>query len=257
MARAPLRRATACLLVAAAVGCKGKADVVAATPAATTSPSAPASSSATKQKKPTEPTPIARDEGPDATPSISVAPGAKRPFAVRRFDEIPEPVKYEGKIEGGLSWTDAYGDNLALFTRRESSAGGAKSVYLRAYHWANGGQWRLIREVKDQSEKCAFDTVTAFVASSFKVEDADENGVGEVRFAYTVDCTSDVSPSTAKVLVLEGGAKFILRGKTRIFDGNESYGGTYVPDPAAALWKPTLRAGAESEWNKQFMGPKP
>lgn len=246
------RAAQLALLATLASACQGKEQAQAA-PAEPTAPSA--SASAAKKKK-IDVTPIAKDEG-EAPAAPSAAPAVKKPFAVGKFEEIPKEATFEGKIVGGLAWTDAFGDNLAIFTRRESKTGAATSVYLRAYHYANGGSaWTLIREVKDQFEKCEFDQFTGFMTASFKVEDADKNGVGELRFAYTVDCTSDVSPNTAKLLVLEGGAKSILRGKTRVVEGGESYGGSYIPDPAAEQWKKPVLDGARAEWGKLFMGPK-
>lgn len=67
-----------------------------------------------------------------------------------------------------------------------------------------------------------------------------------------VDCTSDVSPNTAKLLVLEGGSKSILRGTHKIHDGAGSFGGDYKLEPAKNQWKPALLARAESEWGRLF-----
>lgn len=220
-----------------------------ASPAAA-STSAPAPASASGAKKPRAPHPIASDEGAPDEPAPPPFAPVKKPFAVTKFDAkaLPPGAKIDGTLEGALAWTDAFGDNVALFTRREVKEKAGSSVFLRVHHWASSGGWKLLREIKDQSERCEFDNVTAFRRASFDVDDTDRNGVGELRFAYVVDCVSDVSPQTAKLIVLEGGAKSILRGSTLIMDGQESYGGTYTPDPAAAKWKPKLLEAAKGAW---------
>lgn len=191
---------------------------------------------------------VPKDDGPPQ-------PTAKKPFAVKTFDAgaVPKDLKLEGKVETGAAWTDAYGDNLAIFTRRENKSGAKTSVYLRAYHFAKAAStWKLVREVKDQNENCEFDNFTNFRTDSVQVTDEDKNGIGELGFGYVVDCQSDVSPSTAKLLLLEGGAKSIFRGTTKIKDGTDTYGGEYKPDPVKAKWKPELFARAESEWKRLF-----
>lgn len=207
-------------------------------------------------KKVKAPKPIAPEE--DEVPKEDDGPPkptAKKPFAVKPFDAtgVPKELKLEGKVETGAAWTDAYGDNLAVFTRRENKSGSKTSVYLRAYHFAKAASaWKLVREVKDQNEGCEFDNFTNFRTDSVVVTDEDKNGIGELGFGYVVDCQSDVSPSTAKLLLLEGGAKSIFRGSTKIKDGADTYGGEYKPDPPKAKWKPELFARAESEWKRLF-----
>jgi hypothetical protein len=232
---------------------------VAATQSAATSASASASSSvalsASAAKKRPSPHPIATDEG-DVDAAATPAPKVKKPFEIGKFDpkaKLPGGVKLEGAMDAAMVWTDALGDNAAFATRREVKDKAGTSVYLRVQHWADGGSgWKLLREIKDQSERCEFDNVTAFRRASFAVDDADRNGVGELRFAYVVDCVSDVSPQTAKLVVLEGGAKSILRGSTLLIDGDEVYGGTFTPDPGPAKWKPKLLAGAMTAWKGTF-----
>ena len=82
----------------------------------------------------------------------------------------------------------------------------------------------------------------------------DADGVAELTFAYRTTCTSDVSPLTLKLLMLEQGAKYILRGSTRVdVGGGERMGGERQPD--AALKKvPDFRAHAEEVWGK-IVGP--
>lgn len=237
------------LVVVLVTSCKGREEEK-ATP---NEPAAPAPSPSAKPKKPIAAKPIASDEGEASEAPSAAAPKVKKPFAVGTFDKgaLPKDAKLEGTIEGGLAWTDALGDNVAAYTRRESKSGDAKSVYLRVYHYANG---KLIREVRDQIEKCEFDNLAAFKPDSFHVEDSDKNGVGELRFGYIVDCASDVSPQSAKLLVLEAGSKAILRGSTLVKDGGEVYGGKFAPDPAAEKWKPTVLDGAKAEWKRLFGG---
>jgi hypothetical protein len=44
-----------------------------------------------------------------------------------------------------------------------------------------------------------------------------------VTFAYTLACRSDVSPVTFKLLMLENGRKYIVRGESWNFEGSDEY----------------------------------
>ncbi len=79
-----------------------------------------------------------------------------------------------------------------------------------------------------------------FLEPTIGVTDLDANSKAELTFAYVTRCAGDVSPSTMKLLVLEGDKKWILRGDTRVdLGGGERVGGAYKSDfkkaPAATL----------------------
>jgi len=49
----------------------------------------------------------------------------------------------------------------------------------------------------------------------------DNNNLGEITFAYKLACISDASPLTLKLLILENGNKYIIRGTTKVDLGPE------------------------------------
>jgi hypothetical protein len=174
------------------------------------------------------------------------APAVKElPFAPNAAVGFKAP----GKLVGGLRWTDRNGENVLGFWRGESQRRVGdeteRSAILHARHYAGG---KLLREVKDLVERCEFDLTLAIVDGSPQVTDLDKDGIGEATFAYKLGCRSDVSPLTMKLLVLEGGAKHILRGETRVEIGaGERQGGRYKVDASFAR-APAFLAHAKKVW---------
>lgn len=114
----------------------------------------------------------------------------------------------------------------------------------------NGTHVKVLREVKELKPDCEFDWNAAFEQRAVSISDLDDDGIGEVTFAYRTACTSDVSPSTYKLFVLENGDKHILRG-TDIVDVGEVIGdgkykaegfeNTALLEHAEKVWKKTVR----------------
>jgi len=148
--------------------------------------------------------------------------------------KLPKGVKFDGTFTSGLRWTDKNGDNYVIFSNvTKQTDDEVNSVYLYATHYVvNDGKAKNLRVMKDLSEKCDADNVTEFRPNSFSVTDLDNDDVGEVTFAYTVGCVSDVSPLTLKLLVLEGGEKYIIRGETLVELDGEKVGGKKEIDAA-------------------------
>jgi len=118
-------------------------------------------------------------------------------------------LKYNGKIVHQRIWQDANGENIALFTRKKNE--------LFAYHYAvNSNVAKELRKVYDFEKQCEFDLFLEFIENSIQVTDLDNNNFGELTFAYKKACISDVSPKDLKLLMLENGNKFIIRGTTLI-----------------------------------------
>lgn len=128
-------------------------------------------------------------------------------------------LKHNGKIGNKKFWQDANGENIALFTQKENE--------LFVYHYAiNGDNVKLLRKVYDFEKDCEFDLFLEFIGNSIKVTDLDNNNVGELTFAYKKACISDVSPKGLKLLMLENGNKFIIRGTTTIVEPGGRIDGT-------------------------------
>lgn len=178
---------------------------------------------------------------------------AARPLSQK---DLPAWVKPQDRLEQALGWTDKEGENVILFTSKESSRKSGEQT-LRSYaltvlHLVRAkGQVRTLRTLRDQEERCEFDLVGRIVADSVKVTDLDQDGTGEVTFAYELGCRSDVSPDTRKLVVLQGGQKYILRGESRVDVGNgEKVGGKFKADPATDKWPKPLLDHAAKQWQR-------
>jgi len=172
-----------------------------------------------------------------------------RPLA---FDvrAVPPALRPPGTLQHGLRWQDGNGENLVLFARAETRRPRA-SARLTVRHWLSGARPRLLREVKDAVEGCEFDLTAKFLPASFAVTDLDGDGVGEVTFAYEQTCRSDVSPATLKLLVLENGDKYILRGETSVkVSDSERMGGGYTVDPSFRRAPKAFLPHAATVWAK-------
>lgn len=208
-----------------------------------------------KQQTPAEQTPapseaVARPAADDALANEKPAPPAVSDAQVVSaitslpFDEDQAPgeaVPQDGVVWSGLRWRDRDGDNWAVLNHQVEAGGeGLESRRLLVHHWVeSGGKGRMVREVRDQNELCAHDNVTGYVDGSLAVTDLDGDGHGEITFAYVVDCVSDASARRLKLLVLENGDKYILRGKT---------GGPFTPEPAKSSWPPRFYEHATRSW---------
>lgn len=128
-------------------------------------------------------------------------------------------------IQRVLSFQDRNGQNLVAFVRRDQPGG--RSLQLIHTAAKPSAKRATLRTVNDQVSQCEFDVIADFIPASVQVFDEDGDGVAELYFAYRVDCVSDVSPVTQKLVVLEGGQKHILRGTSRVDTGTEKIGGEH------------------------------
>ena len=72
-----------------------------------------------------------------------------------------------------------------------------------------------------------------FTSGSVAVRDLDENGIGEVSVGWTFRCGGEDAASDAKLVLLDDGSKYILRGRGVV--GRAGSGG-FVPDPRPRSW---------------------
>jgi hypothetical protein len=130
--------------------------------------------------------------------------------------EVPDELEYEGELVQAIAWSDAHGDNWVLFSEmdRPHDEEGEASANLYVAHYVRGdGPPRRLRLVRDRVEACTVDVTLRFEPEARSVTDLDEDGIGEVTFAYWIACKGDVSPDGLKLLMLEGGDKYIIRGR--------------------------------------------
>ena len=118
-------------------------------------------------------------------------------------------LDYDGKIVNKRIWEDSNGENIALFTRNKNE--------LFVYHYTIiADNAKLLKKIYDFEKGCEYDLFLKFIENSIKVTDLDNDNNGEITFAYQKACISDISPKGLKLIMLENGNKFIIRGTTSI-----------------------------------------
>jgi len=164
---------------------------------------------------------------------------------------LPAGVKPSATLDHAETFTDKNGTNYVLFSAKRAK----QTVELFVDHWAvpAGGQPKLVRTVKELVEDCEEDLSADFHDAATGVTDLDGDGYGEITFAYEVGCRGDVSPNDYKLLLLENGDKYILRGTTLIDThdyANADAGGTFKPDPAKGKWPAAFYKRATDLWKQ-------
>lgn len=249
---------------APAASSAASSEAVSASPPASASP-APAPAPSTSAPSSPGPTPAA--EGPaDAFGNLRDLPDAVAAVA-------EAGVQVPGTPVAAASWDDVNGQNLAVLSTVVEEGDEDTTTRLFATHDVfAGGVPRRLRDVNDGVEACPLDTSASFVtgdlaqaeaSSTFEnprsddpalaaqvrgpleVTDVDGDQVGELTFAYSLGCRGDISPLTFKLLVLEDGARYILRGETwGAAEFVQQYGPLEGPQPEpleadwpAALWQ--------------------
>lgn len=153
------------------------------------------------------------------------------PLKIGVYDKsMAKDLKHVGEIVYGENWTDNNGNNILLLceqvSQKQNEEGYLTTVNLHAYHYANSGKgFKLIREVQDHENNCNFDNRTRFVEESVNISDLDNNGYAEITFVYRLGCTSELSPDGLKLMMLENGNKYAIRGDTKVDYGYEKVGG--------------------------------
>jgi hypothetical protein len=200
----------------------------------------------------------------------SVASGAeptpKAALEVLPFEAAKAPKELvAGKVVGGAHWKDSTGETFLVLSEKpfkrafkqgdmvDDEDEPVKGVELTAMLGVRKGKaLKVLRKVFEASPGCSFDNNTRFLSpDKLEVTDLDKDGVGEVTFAYQVQCTSDVSPASLKLLVLEGADKYIIRGTTKVqVSDKETAGGEQQVDPSLEKGPPAFLAHAKERWER-------
>lgn len=215
-------------------GCGGSSDTP-ATPVATVTVTATSTPTTATSGSPSTTAASAGSATPSGAPDAPSAGSGSGPVT----GDVESPgsaarlagLSPDGAV-AGLRFEDGNGDNVVVLRQIPNDAGGQE---LFADHALVGG--RVMREVRDGVDECPLDLTADFVSGSLDVHDDDEDGVGEVTFTYQLACRGDVSPAEQKLLVLEDGEKFILRGRTSIPGAGPA---DPAPEPAASRWPPAV-----------------
>lgn len=169
-------------------------------------------------------------------------------------------LAHKGSVVGLARWRDSLGTHTLLLTQTGKfptpgyvPAPGEDPPYdaeVYAYDYVDDGSSRprLLWRTMDFQRQCPLDLFAGFMPGSLTVTDLDTDGIGEATFIYTLQCTSDVSPPTRKLIMREGARKYAIRGAALLPQG---YGGGAMDlDPAFDKAPAPLRAYAVRRWRQ-------
>ncbi|HKE16655.1 MAG TPA: hypothetical protein VKB80_17400 [Kofleriaceae bacterium] len=251
---------TSAALAAMALGllaCSGdrKGTPEGAPPAVEKTGSAAAGRASASPEQAPAPAPAARDAGgaiaAGVQPDPEAPPVRQSPLDPATFERPPEAGQ-DGVVVAGIRFSDRNGANVVVLVHQVEEGGDRNNRRLWAYHYVEAaGKRRVLRTVRDKEENCELDNAARFVDGSLAVTDLDGDGLGEITFAYDLGCMSDVSPKGRKVVVLENGEKWILRGESRVDPGGgKPVGGDFTSDPPQQKWPKTLHDHATDVWQR-------
>jgi len=162
-------------------------------------------------------------------------------------------------IETSVRFFDKNGANYLVMSSREAPDGDpaapSRAAYLYVDDWIapRAGPPRSPLPIGDMVANCTSGTLAAkFHEAAFAITDLDHDGIAEITFGYELSCRSETVPGAYKLIVLEDGAQYMLRGETRIDSGGvlARPGGGFEPDPPAARWPPGFLDHAKQLWQR-------
>ncbi|MBN2572613.1 MAG: hypothetical protein JXA68_10835 [Ignavibacteriales bacterium] len=129
-------------------------------------------------------------------------------------------LSYTGNALEILKWNDNAGQNTLILSLTNKIPKGEsygeeyydKELYIYHYIKDANGNTKLSRKIEDNIRDCPFDITLEFIKNSLTITDLDKNGYTEISVLYKLCCRSDVSPSDMKLMMLEKGNKYALRG---------------------------------------------
>ncbi|MBL4637500.1 MAG: hypothetical protein JKY56_26825 [Kofleriaceae bacterium] len=168
-------------------------------------------------------------------------------------DGLLEADQLKGKFHSIAGWTDKHGLHALVFSTTVSEKEDEVSSMLIADLFSREGDaWTSQRQFKASVDKCQFDTELKAQTGDWSITDLDKDGLGEVSFAWSVGCRSDVSPVTHKVLLVTFKdaeyKKYVLRGNTGIKMAGEVEGGEFKADKVFETAPKEFLAHAEMVW---------
>jgi len=175
----------------------------------------------------------------------NAAASAIGPMRTLTAADLPKDIVVAGKLSKAVGWPDKNGDNVVVFAVRwvgtVEEHDPLKNVYLTVEHLAyRQGAKKVLRTVKDSKESCDDAAMTAaFLDDALGLADLDDDGFGEITFAYRITCQGHHTPFTLKLLVLENEDKYILRSTSP---------STYEIDPSFRAGPPPFLEHAEARW---------
>jgi len=167
-------------------------------------------------------------------------------------------TKVAGKILTGKRWQDVNGMNIVFFSEVKSEKSdqefppdGARTVEFHIYHFKKSAkEYELVREITDFEKDCWADNRAKLDTKNITVTDIDKNNFAELTFTYHLGCTSELSPDGLKLIMLENGKKYAIRGNTLVKYGPETFGGKTNIDTSFNNAPGSFLVHAKSIWEK-------
>ncbi len=191
-------------------------------------------------------------------------------FELLTFDKsiVSKLDGIKGDLLYGYKWKDKAGLNQLVFTMESKFVDmkvegceycGNAYTYLKAYHFAGSEtSYKLVRMVQDGNQKgCSnppFNLEVDFYKKSISITDLNKNGYAEITFMYKMLCASELTPVPTKLMLLENGEKYAIRGDSYIPD--YKMGGAKNIDPSFKNADKELKDYASKIWDK-FCKPNP
>lgn len=204
-----------------------------------------------------------RDLEPDEFEAFEMAPNLIIPEKINPQD-LPNNLKYEGKIKEAFKWTDQMGEHIVITTetgkyksKSNKYNNDERDAELFSYHYIlKNGKPEQLWKVYDFVKNCPVDIEASFIKNTFNVTDLNEDGIAEIWLMYRVACRGDVSPATTKIIMYEGKQKYAMRGDSRVvidYQDNGSpvyYGGNYKADQAFTSGPKVFLTYAKDLWEE-------
>ncbi len=139
-------------------------------------------------------------------------------------NDVPADL-YKGTWHSAKKWSDKNGENIFVISIYEKKHDATSELdpsltrEIHGYHYVTNGENTLIREIKDFVNKCEFANELHLVENSFTLTDLNNDNYGEICFVYHLDCSSEASANEIKLMFLENGDKYAIRGTTTMPGG--------------------------------------
>lgn len=135
---------------------------------------------------------------------------------------LPETLVYDGELENAYRWTDSLGDNIFFLSakgptvdnNRGESGDNERTSRLFGFHYRKKQEvdYRLIWSFSDVERSCPLDITADFLPGSVTITDLDGDGIAEIKFQYAMACRGDISPARMRLVLIEDGKEYSLKG---------------------------------------------
>ena len=175
--------------------------------------------------------------------------------------EIAKLVGFKAKVKEFIQWTDSLGNHVVITSETdvyETNINKEEGTFdqnaaLSCYHYLQKNineDYKIFWKIEDNSFNCEFDAFAKFQKNVLHFTDLDTDGTKEVWVMYFTTCTSDVSPSTLKLIMYEGDKKYKMTGQTKVNDGFDHYLGGQISSVGNFKEEPTFLEYAKTIWKK-------